>query len=198
MKTRAYKIAEFDATALCQRDDVLFTKLDVLVIKSPELIESYAKRWLDETIAMSSNRPQFNWPAVFSFNRRAALLAIGSVHQAEALALLRNKHVIDCSTGKRGPMTYVAFLEVAPWNKPSLASRQFGGLGPLMLRIASAWSENDGHGGVVGLHALSSAEPFYEKIGLRQIGCPNEHHELYFELARSDAKSFRSKGGVSL
>ena len=107
--------------------------------------------------------------------------------------LARIGHVARCDGAHRGPLVYVHFLEVAPWNKPTASGRRFKGLGPIMLRIACELSDQAGYGGRVGLHSLAAAENFYRRIGFRGLDCPNEYNELYFELDEFGAEALLSE-----
>ena len=58
-----------------------------------------------------------------------------------------------------------------------------------MLRAACDLSLQHGHGGRVGLHSLQAAEGFYRRLGFVALDCPNEYHEMYFELDESGAQA---------
>ena len=72
------------------------------------------------------------------------------------------------------------------------ADRLFAGIGPRMLRFACELSNENGLNGVVGLHALPTAAEFYRSLGLAELDCPNEFHELYFEVDEDGARAFMS------
>jgi hypothetical protein len=109
------------------------------------------------------------------------------------MMMVRERHVVRCESGQRGPLVYVGFLEVAPWNDPSSQTRPLNGLGPIMLRMACDLSLQNGFGGRVGLHSVVAAEAFYRRLGFQGLGCPNEYNELYFELDDNGAQVLLSR-----
>jgi hypothetical protein len=89
------------------------------------------------------------------------------------------------------PLVYVDYLESAPWNLRS-GSRQYLGVGQLLLREAVNRSIELGYRGRVGLHSLPQVEPFYErKCGLVGCGPDSEYYGLvYFEFTAERGTAF--------
>lgn len=197
MRRRATKrgfrvLSTFDAAPLSYLGGVVHLPMRALYVDAPDLVDATAKAWQ----TAYGQRPHFNWPAVHAFNPGAATIALSTNAGAtiEGLMLIRNRHKVRCPNKVRGPLTYVAYLEIAPWNRPGHANRHFRGLGSLLLQIASAWSTDTNSGGVIGLHSLPDAEAFYRGLGFQQQDCCNEHHELYFELPAEAATEFQNRG----
>jgi GNAT superfamily N-acetyltransferase len=200
------EIGRYDATPLASRwaeianqgarGTKLFreNELAFCVVKHAAVLVALQKSW-NEFNRLAA-RPQFFWPAVFSFNRDAVSLALINGAGFQAVMQIRESHNVCCVAGSRGPLIYVSFLEVAPWNKAEFPRRQFHGLGSFLLQLAGAWSLDRGLGGAVALHALPEAVQFYLKLGFTTLDCPNEHHELYFELDAASATGFRQRGGL--
>lgn len=83
-------------------------------------------------------------------------------------------------------IVYVDFLATAPWNRLSFQSPpNYRTVGSILLKFARYRSQELGYGGRVGLHALSRAKPFYEKVGMIDCGEDAEKENLpYFEWYR--------------
>jgi hypothetical protein len=141
----------------------------------------------------AASSPLYNWISVFNFHAAEGVLAFGlsCLHRpyAEALMVVRDRHIVKCDNGHRDPLVYVSFLEVAPWNQPTAVEREYQGLGPIMLRIACEFSVQRGYGGRLGLHSVAAAEAFYRRLGFESLDCPSEHHELYLEVHESRAEA---------
>jgi hypothetical protein len=194
-------ISTFDASPLASRWAELFdnrghdpAQLTLAVVKDLTHFEQLYSNWggIDHGLATT----QFNWPAVFAFNPDAISLILINGGNIHAAMQLRENHKVRCVSGHRGPLVYVSFLEIAPWNRTGHPRRQFSGLGSLMLELASHWSMERGQGGALGLYALPDAVPFYLKLDFAAVPCPNEHNELYFEMDGQSATGFRKRGGL--
>ncbi len=151
------------------------------------------RKWATESGRQSTLL--FNWVSVFNFNQNsdAHLFTLDVAEDGpHAMMLVQDKKILSCDAAQRGPLPYVAFLEVAPWNHPDAQQRLLTGLGPIMLRAASDFSRQQGCGGRIGLHALAAAESFYRRERFAQIDCPNEFNELYFELDDEGASALLS------
>ncbi|MFM9939518.1 MAG: hypothetical protein ACKVP7_08490 [Hyphomicrobiaceae bacterium] len=140
------------------------------------------EHWCEEAGRLQVDLPAFNWQAIADFRPDHPIVLIHTGSSVQALMQLRETHSVPCPLGVRGPQTYISLLEVAPWNRNDAASRRYRGLGQLMLRFACQRSRQLGHDGRIGLHALGSAEGFYDRLGFSAPLCPNEYHEMCFEL----------------
>ena len=143
--------------------------------------------WMEGSTELQLPAPIFEWESVAAFRPGDPIVVIRLGNAAQAFMQIREGFAVPCPQGAREPLVYVSFLEVAPWNMAHAEHRQFRGLGQLMLRFASQRSAQLGFGGRIGLHATSTAEPFYQSLGLETPICPNEYNELYFELSQSQA-----------
>lgn len=155
-------------------------------------VRDAARSWSTWSSIDDRPMPLFNWVSVFNFNRldarRDVVFAIDIDGEAQALMMARIGHIVRCDATPRIPLVYVAFLEVAPWNSPSVENRVFRGLGPIMLRIACDVSSQRGFEGRIGLHSVSAARDFYRRVGLCDQDCPSEFNELYMELDEHGAE----------
>jgi GNAT superfamily N-acetyltransferase len=131
---------------------------------------------------------QFNWRAVSLYHPRRTMVVVHSGGTPEALMQIDERHVVRDLASRRGPLVYITFLEVAPWNKTESPRRHFRGLGQLLVRFAYQRSRALGYNGAVGLHSVLTAEGFYERLGFERHHCPNEYHEAYFELSEDAAQ----------
>jgi len=91
-------------------------------------------------------------------------------------------------------LVYVEYLEVAPWNRPHVASQpRYKLVGTVMLAAAIQLSIDDGNRGRLGLHSLPQADSFYrDRCGMTDLGPDtsifgNLH---YFEMTEQQAAQF--------
>ena len=163
--------------------------LSACVIEDVAYLRETARSWTDWAAGQSRLKPLFNWVSIFNFNAAASTSVLCLDHDgAQALMKVRDGHVVRCDANPRASLVYVGFLEVAPWNNPSIGNRLFAGLGPTLLRVACDLSLTWGCRGRIGLHSVPSAEAFHRRLGFRSLDCPNEYHELYFELDEGGAQ----------
>jgi GNAT superfamily N-acetyltransferase len=99
-----------------------------------------------------------------------------------------------------GPILYVDFVEVAPWNSRTLTDTpRFQGVGALLIQEAVAISVEMGWDGRLGLSALPQAQGFYARLGMTLIddADPDYSDLAYFEFEPSAAKMLltRPRGG---
>lgn len=96
-------------------------------------------------------------------------------------------------------MTYLAFLETAPWNlEEHPEGMRFAGAGSALLEEAGLISMARGLGGRVLLSALPQAEPFYRKRGMTELGPSSRHSLVYFEYTETQATAFLTSRGVTI
>lgn len=83
-------------------------------------------------------------------------------------------------------LVYVHSLATAPWNRITNPDPNgFRAVGRALLKFAQFRSEELGYGGLVGLHSLLNAEPFYRKMGMIDGGAdPDKENMTYFEWYR--------------
>ncbi len=109
-----------------------------------------------------------------------------------AMVTLCKGHHARLASGAGGPLVYVDYLEVAPWNWPVPQVgqlRKYRAVGANMLRPAIEQSYAKGWDGRVGLHALPQATSFYESQGFAFVANDPEKQNLpYFELSAAAAK----------
>lgn len=164
-------------------EEIVPPVLSVSVAKNAWPVEQTYKLWLEASRQLDLARPSFNWESIVSFRREDPVILIHIDSSVQALMQLRDEYAVPCPLGARGALTYVNFLEVAPWNRKGFRERRFRGLGQLMLRFACQRSHQLGWAGRIALHALPGVEGFYSSVGFASPHCPNEYDEAYFELS---------------
>lgn len=90
--------------------------------------------------------------------------------------------------------THVEYLEIAPWNRTEVAGeRRFDRVGQSLLAMAYDFSETLGHNGRLTLTALPTADSFYHRIKMTQIGVGTGALAAlnFFEFDETLAKAFR-------
>lgn len=101
---------------------------------------------------------------------------------------------------KGKPLTYVDYLETAPWNIKLLMhaqgkSPEFGAIGTRLIEAAVRKSLDEGFKGRVALHSLSGSERFYLDVcGMTPVGRdPAKQNLLWCEFTPEQAKKFLSE-----
>jgi hypothetical protein len=189
-------IVEFDGAEL-QVGTGGQASLTVSAIADPGVLIAIQSEWIGRTDA--TEQSTFHWPAVFNRNPAANTFVVHSgpeISTAQGLVQTYSTWSVPCDRATRGPLTYVSFVETAPWNRPASGTRKFKRIGSLLLAVASSMSIVDGTDGLLGLHAMDSVADYYRNLGFRRIDCLNEYRELYFELPREHARTLRQRLGV--
>jgi hypothetical protein len=91
----------------------------------------------------------------------------------------------------RRRIVYVHSIATAPWNRPGIQTPpEYRLVGSALLEFARYRSESLGYGGLVGLHALPSAEIFYRRLNMIDCGYDRERENMrYFEWYRPERQS---------
>lgn len=113
--------------------------------------------------------------------------------QVEAAMMLASGH--QTRLGNLGePLVYVDFLSTAPWNRATIQRpERFRGMGTMLLGTAVEISRLQGLEGRCGLHALPSAEGFYRRTGMQDLGADPAYMDLhYFEIDAATARALIS------
>lgn len=92
-------------------------------------------------------------------------------------------------------LVYVDYFAVAPWNRKHFGQTPlYKGVGTSLFLHALNYSHSLGYSGIVGLHSLIQAEPFYYKLGMIALYKDQAYSGMtYFELPREIAKDFLSQ-----
>lgn len=97
-----------------------------------------------------------------------------------------------------GPVLYVDFIEVAPWNSRDLTDTpRLGGAGTQLVTEAVAMSIDLGWNGRVGLSALQQAKGFYTRLGMTVVdeGDPDYGELASFEFDEQAVRMLLKKYG---
>lgn len=111
--------------------------------------------------------------------------------QVEAAMMLAAGHQTRLGIA-REPLVYVDYLATAPWNRATIQHpERFRRMGVMLLGTAVEISRLQGLEGRCGLHALPSAEGFYQRVGMRDLGIDPAYYDLhYFEFDAAAARAF--------
>lgn len=92
--------------------------------------------------------------------------------------------------GASQELLYVDYVSTAPWNRAAIQNPQrFNGLGRVLMGAAVALSIAEGFDGRCALHSLPTAEGFYRRIGMTDLGPDAAKDDLrYFEFDEDSAK----------
>ena len=94
---------------------------------------------------------------------------------------------------KNKPLVYVEYLEVAPWNRPSLGTQRYKWVGKTMIAAAIQTSIDLDFKGRIGLHSLPQADQFYINIcGMTDLGqdAAYKGQLRYLEMTSEQAYNF--------
>ena len=94
-------------------------------------------------------------------------------------------------------LVYVRYLQIAPWNRPTFAERpRYRGIGSILIRAATALSQDMEFKGRIGLHSLPQAEGFYFVCGMTELDEDPEFQNLrYFETTPQQARALIDRNG---
>ncbi|HET6572785.1 MAG TPA: hypothetical protein VFG68_04220 [Fimbriiglobus sp.] len=98
-----------------------------------------------------------------------------------------------------GPVVYVDFIEVAPWNlKSGPNPPRYRGVGTVLIAEAIRLSQEMGLCGRVGLHALPQAEDYYlSHCRMTWVGRDDRYYDLaYFEYTEQQAAEWLAESGT--
>jgi hypothetical protein len=104
---------------------------------------------------------------------------------------------------KGKPLTYVDYLETAPWNiKPLMQalgrSQKFAAVGTRLIEAAVRKSLDEGFKGRLALHSLTTSERFYLDVcGMTAVGRdPAKQNLLWCEFTPEQAERFLKEGAT--
>ena len=147
--------------------------------------DDFNSRWKAQLQDFGTEDQDWDWEfkeRVYSFLPGAEKYALECNERTQGLMLIATQ-------GNRSwiapaeSIVYVRYIASAPWNRPEIQSPPaFKGTGRNLLLFARQRSLELGYGGRVGLHSLTGAEAFYDKVGMPNYGPDREREDLvYFE-----------------
>ena len=150
--------------------------------------------WAPLRAALRAQHSHWDWDykAGFLVDPGVRCLGIDRVGRMQGMMLLRETGFMARLDPDRGqPLVYVDYVESAPWNIP-VGTREYPGVGLMLIQEAVRRSVDLGFGGRIGLHALPQVETFYSrKCGMVGCGPDAGYHGLeYFEFTAADARTF--------
>lgn len=90
---------------------------------------------------------------------------------------------------------YIEYLATAPWNLVEGDPRSEKGSGAKAIVEAVKISQKDGHKGRITLESVSSAIPFYEHLGFKNVRKETRSDLGLYELSPEDAQKLLKKYG---
>jgi len=138
----------------------------------------------------------WDWSAIVSqedefFTRKTFYLLVDGVVEGVLHAKFPKAALLTAGAS----LVYVDFLAAAPWNRAlTNQAPKFKSVGSSLITHTICFSEEMGCGGIIGLHSLIEAEPFYQRIGMIRIGPdPDYENMTYFEFNEAGIRGFSSK-----
>lgn len=139
---------------------------------------------------------KWDWRELHKFcmhDSKYDFIGVQCVGRTQGLMLLESEdHATRLPTIGR-PLVYVERLAAAPWNRKSLAgTREFQGVGKLLVAAAVSVSIERKFDGRIGLHSLPGANSFYRDMcGMTDLGPDSMKGGLiYFEMTEQQARDF--------
>lgn len=114
----------------------------------------------------------------------------------EGLIFLRtDRHFSRITPDSKAPLVYVDLLAAAPWNLTAVtATPKFRGVGTTLLSASIQLSIELEFKGRIGLHALPTSEPFYERHQMTCLGPDgNKQGMKYYECTPEQAAQLSSQ-----
>lgn len=122
-----------------------------------------------------------NSPNIQEYEKKTFYFIIENRPQGVLHALFPKQSRLDQGDN----LVYVDRIAVAPWNRSSATPQEFKGVGSLLMVFIKQFSDKQGFGGAVGLHALEQARTFYVYLGMESLGMDQSYEGLeYFELPK--------------
>ncbi len=150
------------------------------------------------TLGRPAEHAHWNWRNKASPDRHR-LVGVECAGGVQGLmAVLRKPRPAGIATAP-GPVVYVDFIEVAPWNlKAGPTPPRYMGVGTVLIAEAIRSSREMGLGGRVGLHALPQAEDFYLRhCRMTRVGPDDHYYDLtYFEYTEQQAADWLAESGT--
>lgn len=137
-------------------------------------------------------------------NPRVLLFGISARGKLQGLMKLESVGRSGRTASQKGkPLTYVDYLETAPWNiKPLMQalgrSPEFAVVGTRLIEAAVRKSLDEGFKGRLALHSLSTSERFYLDVcGMTAVGRdPAKQNLLWCEFTPEQAERFLQEGAA--
>lgn len=166
----------------------------------PEHLSDWLYKWqpfLEEKLknipaALRPQHPHWNWlkkQMVYGGQIAMSSYAITCNGETQGLMWVNKTKYSQMEAAKGKPLVYIEFLSSAPWNDRRLQSPVcYKGVGSIMVKAAINLSVDEEFKGRIGLHSLPQAEPFYNKMGLCDLGIDHSHQSLrYYEMTEEQA-----------
>ncbi len=153
--------------------------------------------WTPERARLPASMDHTHWDWIRKIGLPAfEFLAVVAGGQVEGLATVARSP----ASSKLAPgvlVTYLAFLETAPWNlKGHPSGGRFRGVGEALLEEAVLLAHHHGNAGRVLLSSLAQAEDFYRRKGMTEIG--TTAGLVQFECTEAQAQAFLATRGATI
>ena len=166
----------------------------------PEHLSDWYYKWkpfLEEKLrniseALRPQHPHWNWlqkQAAYEEHIAMSSYAITCMGETQGLMWVNKTKSSQFAASKGKPLVYIEYLSAAPWNDRMVQNPlRYKGVGSIMLKAAINLSVDEEFKGRIGLHSLPQAEPFYNKMGLCDLGIDCSHQNLrYYEMTEKQA-----------
>lgn len=160
---------------------------------------------------IKANVPRAEWPQSLHWEWDNKLNGLAKLLTKQSFAitcqdLTQGLMLVDLSSTIRARLpkqkgkdiVYIEYLEIAPWNwKDSrFAPPVYSLIGGHLMAAAIEISIQQDFKGRIGLHSLPQSVPFYERIGMTNLGIMDSKYPKlpYFEFSEENAQNYIEKG----
>lgn len=171
----------------------------------------YAENQIRIQQLIKANVPRAEWPQSLHWEWDNKLNGLAKLLTKQSFAitcqdLTQGLMLVDLSSTIRARLpkqkgkdiVYVEYLEVAPWNwkDARFAPPVYSLIGSHLMAAAIEFSIQQDFKGRIGLHSLPQSVPFYERIGMTNLGIMDSKYPKlpYFEFSEESAQNYIEKG----
>lgn len=162
-----------------------------LAILTPEHLNDFRTLWRERLRTSDDEDQYWDWEQKQRIYLSGSSLSFYEGYAIECEQITQGLMLLQ-TRGQRSQIeptrsiVYIHSLATAPWNRiTNPEPNGFRAVGRAMLQFARYRSEELDYGGLVGLHSLPNAEPFYRKMGMIDGGTDaSKENMTYFEWYR--------------
>ena len=179
---------------LLNRASEQFEPADVFQELDDKNFDDFDQLWKP---GFSSPAPDSHWDwvakardAVSSMALETFALECAGDTQGLMLVNLASFAKLDSQRGR--DLVYVELIATAPWNRSTQSQAgKYKGVGRVLIATAIHLSIEQGFGGRIGLHSLSTSQSWYrDTLGLTDCGYDGAKNMHYFEMTDQQAQAF--------
>jgi len=179
---------------LLNRTSGQFETADVFQELDDKNFDDFEQLWKP---GFSSPAPDSHWDWVAKAKDAISSMALETfalecAGHTQGLMLVNSASFAKLNSQRGLDLVYVELLATAPWNRPTQSRAGiYKGVGRVLIATAIRLSIEQGFGGRIGLHSLSTSQSWYrDTIRLTDCGYDGAKGMQYFEMTDQQAQAF--------